>query len=71
MYRSSVMGFGLTNDTDHGAATIVKPFASRHISPLPCIGLCTPGMGVISWGASPLYETGSLKEVNIPNDRSD
>ena len=30
--------------------------------------LCTPGMGVISWGASPLYETGSLKEVNIPEE---
>ncbi len=32
---------------------------------------CTPGMGVILSGESPVYETGSLKEVSIPNDRSD
>ena len=31
----------------------------------------TPGMGVILSGESPVYETGSLKEVSIPNDRSD
>ena len=44
---------------------------NRKASQLRFTDLCTPGMGVISWGASPLYETGSLKEVNIPNDRSD
>jgi hypothetical protein len=29
------------------------------------------GMDVISLGKSPVEETGSLKEVSIPNDRSD
>ena len=33
--------------------------------------LCTPGTGVILSGESPVCETGSLKEVSIPNDRSD
>jgi hypothetical protein len=32
---------------------------------------CTPVMGVNLWGVSPLYETGSLKEISIPNDNSD
>ena len=27
----------------------------------------TPSMGVNFWGASPLYETGSLKETNMPS----
>ena len=31
----------------------------------------TPGMGVILSGESPVYETGSLKEITIPNDNSD
>jgi len=30
-----------------------------------------PVMGVNLWGASPLYETGSLKEYSIPNVHSD
>ena len=38
-------------------------------SPVHFMG--TPGMGMILWGASPLCETGSLKEFSIPNDRSD
>ncbi len=29
--------------------------------------LGTPSMGVNLWGASPLYETGSLKEANMPS----
>jgi hypothetical protein len=33
--------------------------------------LCTPVMGVIVWGASPLCEIGSLKEISRPSDRSD
>jgi len=33
--------------------------------------LCTPGMGVILSGESPVYETGSLKENSIPNVHSD
>ena len=37
-------------------------------APIP-IG--TPDMGVILSGASPVYETGTLKEFRIPNDRSD
>ena len=32
--------------------------------------MCTPGTGVVSWGVSPLYEFGSLKELIIPNDFS-
>jgi hypothetical protein len=28
----------------------------------------TPGMGVMLWGASPLYDFGRLKEIRIPND---
>ena len=27
----------------------------------------TPSMGVNLWGASPLYETGSLKETDMPS----
>jgi len=32
---------------------------------------CTPVMGVIVWGASPLCEIGSLKEIISPSDTSD
>lgn len=31
----------------------------------------TPVMGISLWGSSPLCETGSLKEISIPNDNSD
>ena len=36
-----------------------------------CIAWCTPVMGVIVWGASPLCEIGSLKEIISPSDTSD
>ena len=38
---------------------------------LQCNALCTPVMGLSLWGVSPLCETGSLKEVSLPNERSD
>ena len=41
-------------------------------TPAVCCGACyTPVMGLILSGASPVYETGSLKEVGTPNCRSD
>ena len=43
-----------------------QPTVSAPLEPLG-----TPGMGVILSGESPVCETGSLKEVSIPNDRSD
>ena len=36
-----------------------------------CIRWCTPVMGVIVWGVSPLCEIGSLKEISRPSDHSD
>jgi hypothetical protein len=39
--------------------------------PLGSIAVGTPGMGVILSGESLVYETGSLKEISVPNDRSD
>ncbi len=38
-----------------GAQGITQKITGRH-KPVPCIALCTPGMGVSLWGASPLYE---------------
>jgi hypothetical protein len=35
------------------------------------IAWCTPVMGVIVWGASPLCEIGSLKEISRPSDHSE
>ena len=45
--------------------------SATHVHPM-----CTPVMGISLWGAilcwiSPLCETGSLKEISIPNDNSD
>jgi hypothetical protein len=39
----------------------------RRRPPPPLAFIGTPGMGVNLWGASPLYENGSLKEGSIPN----
>jgi hypothetical protein len=38
---------------------------------LGCTPWCTPGMGVILSGESPVCKTGSLKENSIPNVYSD
>ena len=51
------------NEGEH----VEKPKDER--APVQRLG--TPGMGVILSGESPMYETGSLKEVSIPNDCSD
>jgi hypothetical protein len=51
-------------------ATIGEPYRWI-LSRVRCIALCTPVMGVIVWGASPLCEIGSLKEIRIPSDHSD
>ena len=59
------------NDRHHRVAGVDFDFKKTLATATPVHGLGTPGMGVILWGASPLYATGSLKEVSIPNDRSD
>lgn len=56
------------DEVDHADSSLVWR-CNRKLRGAAMLG--TPGMGVILSGESPVYETGSLKEVNIPNDRSD
>ena len=58
------------NGRDEQIATLDHP--RRKTRPRFCsIAWCTPVMGVIVWGASPLCEIGSLKEIISPSDHSD
>jgi len=65
------MCFQWPNDGGNLAATKNRRFQNPPDPPLGFTTLCTPGMGVVLWRASPLYESGSLKDFKIPNDRSD
>ena len=65
----SFVALQLANVGNQRLATIGEPYRWI-LSRVRCIA-CTPVMGVIVWGASPLCEIGSLKEIRIPSDHSD
>ena len=69
-YRPLRLSPSWPNGGDQRLATLDFP-SGPILSRVRCIALCTPVMGVIVWGASPLCEIGSLKEIRIPSDHSD
>jgi hypothetical protein len=66
----SVISIQSGNDRRQQTARVKLAIKTRvDAAPVHCLD--PPVMGIGLWGVSHLCETGSLKERNIPNDRSD